>query len=62
MSGSAVLEPGMAEELSRAAGVEVNEHPRKTLGQNRPTDLFDSEVEAGESARPTCRAAATAIS
>ena len=43
-----------AEELTRVA-IEVNERPRKTLGWNRPTDLFDSALQ---SARPVARSAA----
>jgi transposase, IS30 family len=42
-----------AEELTRVA-IEVNERPRKTLGWNRPTDLFDSALQ---SARPVARSA-----
>jgi IS30 family transposase len=43
-----------AEELTRVA-IEVNQRPRKTLGWNRPTDLFDSALQ---SVRPVARSAA----
>jgi hypothetical protein len=46
-----------AEELTRVA-IEVNERPRKTLGWNRPTDLFDSALQSARPGGPVCGAAA----